>query len=749
MTKLKKKSLFNSAFLYVGRSTLQVNNMSQATAKIIPIAQQQPNSTQAVGQEFIERAYELLNTKAGLTIRPGQISLSKDIYNSITKGLPIAAEAPTGTGKTLAYLVAALAAAKFLSPEGRLPVVVSTATNGLQQQILLGDIPKLIEGGLIAPGDALIAKGRGRYFCVAQAEEYVSEDPSTQFDLFDADANEIKKAAEVVEAMLEHFHADAWDGDIDSWKGSPTKAWDAVKANADTCTNKRCEYFAQCPFFKERMKLAESSVIVANHDLVLSDLSLQKSDKEPLFPSTRYISVFDEAHHLPDKAIEAGSSEINFEEIKVSLNNVNLFAKSLLKAPDLAKFLASKQIFDKDLDATDTIAAAENLANLLRLVEVDSESKMHRFQAGSLSKDVIDATIDLKTRLNHTYDILNEAAQKMKTSKQLADSPLTGPKLAEIILRCSKICNNLKQAIRWARDFSSELRMVRWVYRSDLYFKAYCAPLEGKDVLNELLWDNARVLPVLISATLRDFGGFDRFIAKSGLPEKAQTAVLQPIFPYEKCQLIFADMKASPKMDSREAFIKELSKRLPMFVLPKTGTLILFPSKTLMMATIGPLKAKFKAAVLVQGDKPFKNLITEHKENVDKGKASIICGLATMAEGLDLPGNYCTNVLITGLPFSVPSHPVEQELQEELGTKYFEQRALPDALTRLIQMVGRLMRRETDRGRIVVFDNRLAKTRYGQKMIGALPPFSKRFEATGDAVVVNLDAARNLEPVQD
>ena len=117
----------------------------------------------------------------------------------------------------------------------------------------------------------------------------------------------------------------------------------------------------------------------------------------------------------------------------------------------------------------------------------------------------------------------------------------------------------------------------------------------------------------------------------------------------------------------------------------------------------------------------------EHCKAIDEGRGSLLVGVATMAEGLDLPGKYCTHVLIATIPFSSPASPVEMELSDRLGRQYFSQRSLPEAMLRLTQMVGRLVRRESDRGKVTIFDARLARTSYGRQMLKALPPFQLKF----------------------
>lgn len=178
---------------------------------------------------------------------------------------------------------------------------------------------------------------------------------------------------------------------------------------------------------------------------------------------------------------------------------------------------------------------------------------------------------------------------------------------------------------------------------------------------------------------------------------------------------------------------------MPGFIGAKEGTLVLFPSKALMYQVAKTLKRTHPGSVLCQNDMGVKELVKTHKARIESGKGSILCGVATLAEGLDLPGDLCTHVIICALPFTVPNSPVELELQEVLGKDYFSKRALPDTLTRLIQMTGRLMRRETDRGRITVFDKRLHTTRWGRKLLDAMPDFKRTTISPARPPVFNIN----------
>jgi ATP-dependent DNA helicase DinG len=178
----------------------------------------------------------------------------------------------------------------------------------------------------------------------------------------------------------------------------------------------------------------------------------------------------------------------------------------------------------------------------------------------------------------------------------------------------------------------------------------------------------------------------------------------------------------------RERYTVELLERVPADVNPDEGTLVLFSSMSMMDLVTDELRKHFGTKVLSQRDMPFRDLIKEHKRRIDSGQGSILTGVATMAEGLDLPGKYCTHVMITAIPFSVPGTPLEEERAELMGDRYFRHHLMPDALVKLVQMVGRLIRTEGDSGKITMYDNRLYSKQYGRDIMAALPNFKVKRE---------------------
>lgn len=697
---------------------------------------------------FIDECYEKLEALPGFSVRPGQKNLSYDVCRSLVSGEPLAAEAPTGTGKTIAYLVGAIAAAEKMKITKDVPVVVATATVGLQTQILQGDLPRLVAAGILGENDTVLAKGRGRYFCAASAERLLEDgDISNQVDFFDDAQNLHNQAMESVQTLLEAWNGYAWTGDIDGYKGPIPKNWSDVAASSDTCVGQKCEHYKACPFFNARRALSSAKVIVANHDLVLADLAMAKEGQEPLFNTGRYLVVFDEAHHLPDKALDAGSAEVLLAKVRAELPKINGFVRAWQKHGELVRLLDKQKLSASDFDAGQLTSTLLHVSDLLAKIEVDEQTHQARFEKGLLPADLESALSLAHSQVSYLGTSVREAVQAFKQTNLVEKNEALKPVIADLLFHAAGVKATLSGLERALLLLTSKERAVRWLFRNDSEMSLHVSPLEGADVLRSLLWSSERVHVAMVSATLQDFDGFGRFAMRSGAPSSLRTTVLPHIFPYRENTMYLVEMSSSPRQEEKEKFIAELQAYLPDFIDEDEGTLILFPSRALMRHILPVLNDRFKDRVLVQNEMGIKELVKTHKKRIDDGRGSILCGLATLAEGLDLPGHYCTHVVICALPFTVPTSPVERELQEVLGKEYFAKRALPDALVKMVQMVGRLMRRETDRGRVTIFDKRLLYTKWGLKLLGALPAFKRKRVQPDDPPRHHKDETKLSDPL--
>ncbi|MDE2343596.1 MAG: DEAD/DEAH box helicase family protein [Betaproteobacteria bacterium] len=683
-------------------------------------------------RDFIDEAYDALAALPFFNERASQRDLSRQILEAYRAGVPLMAEAPTGTGKTLSYLVAALAAQQEQTKPT--PVVIATATTLLQHQIIEEEIPKLVSAKLVDGSQVVVAKGRGRYFCAMSAER-VAQTEERQDDLFEgSDKVEAPKAAE---ELLDLFITDKWAGDMDGAPIRMTPATrDAVKASGDSCVGWRCAYYARCPFYTERRRLQSAKVIVANQDLVLSDLRLAgESDGSAIFPVEKYLLVVDEAHRFPGKAQESGSASIDCDQAIGLIEELPSVINKLLRHPKVSRLLEKEASLFDSLNPGRASEALRRVQQLMRELSEEGSERQITLQEPDADARVAELEGEMEAALEECVRVA-QGFSAAKTVLAEVKFPESDPVERKAFFDAWFVVSFNTTRMGWLRDaldaFIACRDGVRWIERrgddsDELLLRA--SPMEGGRVLQRLLWGTERAKTVLVSATLSAFGSFARFAAKAGITERALTCVLPSCFNYESSTLVVKRLQHSPRQAERNEWEQELHAALPLSIHQEEATLVLFPSKRLLLQNAEVLRSRFGEAVLVQGTLPIATLTETHRARIDSGKASILCGVDSLAEGLDLPGKYCTHVVIVALPFTPPVTPVERRYQTLLRNRYFSERAMPDAMLKLKQMVGRLLRSERDQGHITVLDPRLASTRWGRQMLESLPPFALREEA--------------------
>jgi ATP-dependent DNA helicase DinG len=281
-------------------------------------------------------------------------------------------------------------------------------------------------------------------------------------------------------------------------------------------------------------------------------------------------------------------------------------------------------------------------------------------------------------------------------------------------------------------DDPGKAPFARWVtFREATNFEGVevqlsASPISVSETLAELLWSRI-FAAVITSATLSMGGDFSRFRDKAGIGKDNHFNALPSPFRFsEQAVLAVPDMSSDPR--EAEKHTEEICELLPRILEEDLGSLVLFTSWRQMLRVVDDIDPEFSQRVLAQGSLSKAEIITQHKAKVDAGETSCIFGLASFAEGIDLPGKYCGHVVIAKIPFAVPNDPVGATLSEWIessGGNSFQEIMIPDAALKMVQACGRLLRTESDEGRITILDRRLVTQRYGARLLDSLPPFRR------------------------
>lgn len=690
-------------------------------------------------KDAIRAAYaRLKDGLPGFRPRAAQTQMIAAVARALAaEGGVAAIEAPTGTGKSMAYLVAGLAAAQARQKK----LLVATATVALQEQLVERDIPQLLAlTGQTAR--VTLAKGMGRYLCVrnlrlaiAGLDQHQSAlDLGEEFTGWTQPPKEAERTA--LEALAAAFESGRWQGDLDQ---TPVPLGGSLRpmlaTTAGGCSGRRCAYFAVCPLIAARRAIGEADLIVANQDLVLADLTLANGEGGfggvllPAPEDTLY--VFDEAHHLPGKAVERGASEVH---LGAALRQLGRLVR---QAHAAYAFTDKPRLGRLDLEAAEArllefTEALEGLEREIRLLWVPDPTEREPIYRGSLGQ-LPDAWV-AQARLLHRLggELLRWLTAVRRAVVEMSESGPTRDTLArELGLALERLDRQCRTWRAWSTpDAEGAVPLARWVtLGADQQLVCHASAVSAAALLRAVLWEQAAAV-VLTSATLSIGGQFRAFADAVGLPDEAATLSLPSPFDLTaQATLEVPALGALP--DDREAHARAVSGWLAERLDWQAGNLVLFTARSKLERVLQLLPLDKLRKVRVQGTLPKAQLLAEHAAAVEAGTGSTLFGLASFGEGLDLPGRLCETVVITQLPFAVPTDPVGATYAEWLETRGrnpFLEVSVPEATRLLVQYCGRLIRSEADRGRIVLLDRRVLTRRYGAGMLRALPPFRRVLE---------------------
>ena len=604
--------------------------------------------------------------------------MAEAVATTIAERGALIAEAGTGTGKTFAYLVPALLYG------GK--VIVSTGTKTLQDQLFQRDLP-LVRDALRLPATIALLKGRANYVCHHHLERTASEGrfPSRE------DARHLGK--------IIAFSRASESGDRGELADVPENAtiWPLVTSTRDNCLGGDCAFHAECFVLRARKAALEADVVVINHHLFFADVMLRDEGLAELLPACNTV-VLDEAHQLPDTA--------------------TLFFGEQLTAGQLAELARDAEVAvrtgAREMAGLPDAASAVNPAiRKLRLALGETATKIA--YAAALERDGFTTAMDeLAAALDQLTTELGLVAER-----------------SEEIANCAQRAAAATQALdRWRTGRGGdEGTWIRWVDVSAAGWQLHASPLSVADLFAKQVTESGRAW-IFTSATLaveRDFSLYQRELGLAG----AATGCWESPFDYAEQALLYVPRDLPPP-NSREHTEAVVAAVLPVLKASNGRAFLLFTTLRALAVARELLAAAFEREraswpLLVQGEGARSELLSRFRE---LGNA-VLLGSASFWEGVDVPGDALSVVVIDKLPFAPPDDPLLaarlEHLRAEGGNPFFDYQ-LPQAAIALKQGAGRLIRTETDRGVLMICDPRLIDKPYGKRIWRSLPPMRRTRE---------------------
>ncbi len=705
--------------------------VDNAVDAIYVVVEPQRNRHKSLDVDQIARRFEdggaLAQRLEGYESRPSQVQMARACAEAVNDAGIVLVEAGTGTGKSLAYLVP-LAEHAITN---RVRVAVSTASINLQGQLMHKDIPLVRE--LVGPLTAALVKGRGNYLCRRKLETLVGE----QQIYTPAERTFLEQMTAWVQTTRDGSRADLSNVPL-------ADLWEMVRSDADQCLRSRCAHFQDCFYYQSRRAAAAADLLVVNHHLLVADLNLKHASGDSgALPGYEAV-VLDEGHHLEEVATDQLATTVTSVGIERLLGRIvprsgrrsGLLARLYRRLPDEGGPI--RQMLDRRLDPA--VAAAREqmpaaVEAVCRLVEDSgegSQERTYRFPALLSSMpppirplvDHVEELVGLLGRVSQALGRVRKAVERLPPSWMDREVQLYFD-LRSCHDRVTRAIRALGAVIEENEDTCRWIELVR-NRRGGVRPKFCSCPVDVAPLIRERILDAVPAV-VMTSATLTVDQRFDYLMQRVGIAEgtlaheRTVSASLPSPFDFREQVLVgvpgrFPDPRSAQFVEAAEALICDLVEAA------QGRTFVLFTSYRMLQRVQRTAEARLKGyRVLAQGTMERGRLLDEFRVG---GKA-VLLGTDSFWEGVDVPGEALSSVILTRLPFRVPTHPVQRaraELIEARGGDAFAEYALPQAVIRFRQGFGRLIRSRSDRGAVVILDPRVTGQWYGRVFLNSLPP---------------------------
>ena len=642
--------------------------------------------------EFFSDGGKLGKAK-GYESRPGQAKMAERVAEIIEDRKHLVVEAGTGTGKSLAYLVPAAFAAEELGKKA----IISTYTIHLQEQLFGKDVP-IVQSLVPFEFSAALLKGRHNYLC----------------------PHRLKKAQQHQGDLFATGQAEQLRGVVD-WAGKTTDGtlsdiqfqvdatvWAQVCSEAFACTPRHCGGPTGCFYQKARNKILDAKVVILNHALLFGLLAgAEESEEEPsegyLFPND--FLVLDEAHEVEDVAAKALGLEVRLGSLRFLLQR-------------LIHPRTKKGVLTRIGDGN----AVKSTLGVLGILEASFEEILESAGLKGPGQKRVRQALGVKSELGPR--LMDVRAQLLKLAEDAGDGEERN-ELKDHARRLEGSAFGLGEFLKMSREghaYWVERRVAEDGRAQRGEMSLHASPVEVAERLEELVF-RSDCTTIMTSATLDVGRGLDFFAKRVGAGE-AETLLVESPFDYESQMRVYLP-KGMPEPSEGARFQEALEGWIQRFVgMTKGKAFVLFTSRAMLRKTAEGMAAWFEEQgirLLVQDKGNSRTrLLKEFKEDRD----SVLFGTDSFWQGVDVPGEALSNVILTRLPFSVPDEPLFEarcERIKELGGEPFRELQLPEAILKFRQGVGRLIRSREDRGQIAVLDGRILSRTYGKSFLKILP----------------------------
>ena len=609
--------------------------------------------------------------------RGGQQEMAAAVARAFENGGVLLAEAGTGTGKTVAYLVPAILSGHR--------VLVSTGTKNLQEQIFFKDIPALRQA-LDVPFKATYMKGRANYLCLHRLDQIHDNTGPAAYDVF--------------LPIVREWAAKTETGDRAELQDLPEDVpfWNDVSATAETCLGTECTRYDECFVTKMRQRAAESDVVIVNHHLLCADAAVRKNAFGEVIPACNH-AILDEAHQLEDVATQYFGVNLSTYRVDDLANDIER-----LRLDETAKAVTTLR--DRARQFFNEVAFAHRADDRAR-----SEERV-RATPSSLAKASEGAAL-LAGALDIAEATLKLIGLKPGTTEGDGNVRLQADEIEALARRADEMRSDLRFLMR-----AGEAEYVYFVEFRGRGIFLRASPIDVSSIIRDVLLDRMHTT-VMTSATLTVDGGFTYIKERLGI-RRAEEIRLPSEFDFERQAVLYLP----PKMpDPRSPDFAGAAGRQVIEILKRTRgrAFVLFTSYATLRAVQGIAEMALDYPIFVQGTAPRSQLLKQFRETPH----SVLLATSSFWQGVDVVGEALSCVIIDKLPFASPGDPVTAariDLIRARGGEPFGDYQVPLAILALQQGLGRLIRHRRDRGVLAVLDPRLRTKGYGRRFLASLPP---------------------------